>query len=171
MRYWSTIDKQWQTLIVAAYALAGSQTGQRRGNFLPDEMKKGTVLYYEQVDNRSGKEIYRMHIAEASADRLVIDVENVSTIRYLFVPLFHPGKMQSIYFLDRESENVWRFYSIVRTGKNASRLVTRNEVFHGQPGCCVLSLPGRNSHRPGAASGAIKAGVCSSRSFAQHSLH
>ena len=68
-----------------------------------------------------------MHIAEASADRLVIDVQNVSTIRYLFVPLFHPGEMQSIYFLDRESENVWRYYSIVRTGKNANRLITGNE--------------------------------------------
>ena len=127
MRYWSTTQKEWQTLIVDAYALTGSQTGQRRGDFLPDEMKKGTVLYYEQVDNRSGKEVYRMHIAEASADRLVIDVENVSTIRYLFVPLFHPGEMQSIYFLDRESENVWRYYSIVRTGKNANRLITGNE--------------------------------------------
>jgi hypothetical protein len=68
-----------------------------------------------------------MHIAEASADRLVMDVENVSTIRYLFMPLFHPGEMQSIYFLDRESENVWRYYSIVRTGKNANRLITGNE--------------------------------------------
>ena len=127
MRYWSTTQKEWQTLVVDAYALTGSQSGQRRGDFLPDEMKKGTVLYYEQVDNRSGKEVYRMHIAEASADRLVIDVENVSTIRYLLVPLFHPGEMQSIYFLDRESENVWRYYSIARTGKNANRLITGNE--------------------------------------------
>ena len=127
VRYWSTTHQQWETLIVDAYALTGSQTGQRRGDFLPDEMKEGTALYYEQVDNRSGKEVYRMHIAEASADRLVIDVENVSTIRYLFVPLFHPGEMQSIYFLDRESENVWRYYSIARTGKNANRLITGNE--------------------------------------------
>ncbi len=127
MRYWSTTHKHWETLIVDAYALTGSQSGQRRGDFTPDEMKEGVTLYYEQVDNRSGKEVYRMHIAEASADRLVIDVENVSTIRYLFVSLFPPGEMQSIYFLDRESENVWRFYSIVRTGKNASRLITGNE--------------------------------------------
>jgi hypothetical protein len=127
MRYWSTTHKQWQTLIVDAYALTGSQSGQRRGDFTPEEMKEGKVLYYEQVDNRSGKEVYRMHIVEASTDRLVIDIENVSTIRYLFVTLFHPGEMQSIYFLDRESENVWRYYSIVRTGKNANRLITGNE--------------------------------------------
>lgn len=127
MRYWSTTHQQWQTLIVDAYALTGSQTGQRREDFTPDEMKEGKVLYFEQVDNLSGKAIYRMHIAEAAADRIVYDVENVSTMRYLFIPVFHPGELQSIYFLDRESENVWRFYGIVRTGKNANRLLTGNE--------------------------------------------
>ena len=127
MHYWSTSQKKWETLVVDAYALSDPQSGQRRGDFSPDEMKEGTILYYEQVDNRSGKEVFRMHIAEVSSDRLVFDVENVSTIRYLFVPLFSPGEMQSIYFLDRESENIWRFYSLVRTGKNASRLVTGNE--------------------------------------------
>ena len=127
MRYWSTTHKQWQTLMVDAHALTGSQATQRREDFTPDEMKEGKVLYLEQVDNLSGKAIYRMHIAEASADRLVFDVENVSIIRYFFVTLFHPGEMQSIYFLDRESDNVWRYYSIARTGRNASRLATGHE--------------------------------------------
>jgi hypothetical protein len=127
MRYWSTTHKQWQTLIVDAYALTGLQPSQRRGDFTPDEMNKGKVLYFQQVDNLSGKAIYRMLIAEASADRLVFDVENVTTMRYLFIPVFHPGEMQSIYFLDRESENVWRYYSIVRTGLNANQLITGNE--------------------------------------------
>jgi hypothetical protein len=127
MRYWSTTHKQWQTLIVEAYALTGLQSGQRRKDFTPDEMKEGKVLYFEQADNLSGKAIYRMHITEASADRLVFDVENVSTMRYLFIPFLHPSEMQSIYFLDRESENVWRCYSIVRTGQNANRLILGNE--------------------------------------------
>jgi len=127
MRYWSTTRKQWQTLIVDAYALTDRQPGQRREDFTPDEMKEGKVLYFEQVDNLSGKATYRMHIAEASADRVVFDVENVSTMRYLFIPILHPGDMQSIYFLDRESDNVWRFYSIVRTGKGANRLIAGNE--------------------------------------------
>jgi hypothetical protein len=127
MRYWSTTHQQWQTLIVNAYALSSDQPGRRREDFRPDEMKEGEVLYFEQVDNLSGKAIYRMHIAEASADRLVAEVENVSTIRYLFLTLFHPGELQSTYFLDRESEDVWRYYSIVRTGTNANRLLTGNE--------------------------------------------
>ena len=128
MRYWSTTHKQWQTLIVNAHALTGAQPGNRRQDFTPDEMREGKVLYLEQVDNLSGRAVYRMHIREASAGRLVFDVENVSLMRYFFVTLFHPGDMQSIYFLDRESANVWRYYSIARTGRNASRLATGHEA-------------------------------------------
>jgi hypothetical protein len=128
MRYWSTTHKQWQTLIVEAHALTGSHAGQRREDFALDELKAGAVLYFEQVDNLSGNGIYRMHIAEISPDRLVFDVENVGTLRYLFVPILHAGEMESIYFLDRESENVWRFYNIMRTGKNANGLLAGNEA-------------------------------------------
>jgi hypothetical protein len=127
MRYWSTTHKQWQTLIVEAHAMAGLQASQRRGDFTPDEIKESQVFYFEQVDNLSGKAIYRMHIAEVLADRLVFDVENVSTLRFLLIPILHPGDMESIYFLDRESENVWRYYSMVRVGKNANRLAAGNE--------------------------------------------
>jgi hypothetical protein len=127
MRYWSTTHKQWQTLIVEAYALTGFEPGQRRQDFTPDEIKEGKDLYFEQVDNLSGKAIYRMHTVEISADRLVFDVENVSTIRYLFVPVLRPGEMQSVYFLDREPDNIWRYYSIMRIGQNANRLMAGNE--------------------------------------------
>ena len=124
MRYWSTTHQQWQTLIVSAHALTGPQPGRRRQDFTPDEMRAGKALYLQQADNLSGAATYRMRITEASADRLVFDVENVSVMRYFFVTLFHPGEMQSVYFLDRESDGVWRYYSIARTGRNASRLAT-----------------------------------------------
>jgi len=117
VRYWSTTRKQWRTLIVEAYALSAPQADQRRNDFAPGEMKEGTVLYFEQTDNLSGKGVYRMYIAKASEDRLVVEVENVTTLRYLLVPVLHPGEIQSIYFLDRESDNVWRYYAMVRTGK------------------------------------------------------
>jgi len=126
-RYWSTTHKRWQTLIVDAYALTDMQSGHRRADFTPDEMKEGKVLYFEQVDNLSGKAVYRMHVAEVSPDRLVFDVENITTMHYLFIPIFHPGEMQLIYFLDRESDNVWRYYSIVRTGRYANRMIAGNE--------------------------------------------
>jgi hypothetical protein len=124
MRYWSTTHQQWQTLIVSAYALTGPEPSHHRQDFTLDEMKAGKALYLEQADNLSGTGIYRMRVAEASEDRLVFGIENVSVMRYLFVTLFDPGEMQSVYFLDRESDGVWRYYSMVRTGRNASRLAT-----------------------------------------------
>jgi hypothetical protein len=122
MRYWSATHKQWQTLIVSAHALSGPRAGSRRQDFAPAELTQGKVVYMEQTDNLSGTAIYRIRIEAASADRIVYSFENVSVMRYLFVTLFDPGEMQSIYFLDRESDNVWRFYSIARTGRKSSRL-------------------------------------------------
>lgn len=127
MRYWSATHKRWQTLIVDAHALTDAKHSQRREDFTPAEMKEGDVLYFDQVDNLTGKATYRMHIAEASESRIVFDVENVSTMRYSFIPVLHPGEMQSIYFLDRESDNAWRYYGIVRTGKNANKRIAGNE--------------------------------------------
>jgi hypothetical protein len=122
MRYWSTTHKQWQTLIVDAFALIGPAGGLLREDFLPDEIATGKYLYFQQADNLTGKAIYQMHILSASPDRLVFDIENFSAVRYLMWPLFRPGELQSIYFLERESGDIWRYYSISRTGRNASRL-------------------------------------------------
>ena len=128
MRYWSTTHKKWQTLIPDAYAVTGAQGTRQRNDFTLDELKPGSVLYFVQSDNLSGKAIFRLHIAEATKDRLVFDVANVTLMRYLFLPLFHPGEMQSVYYLDRESEDIWRYYSMARTGKNASSLTTGHEA-------------------------------------------
>jgi hypothetical protein len=126
--YWSTSHQQWQTLIVSANATAGPPAEQRRLDFPPDEIREGRDLYYQQTDNLSGKAVYRMHILADSPDRLVFSTENIGTMRRLLVPLFHAGDIQAIYFLDRESENVWRYYSIVRTGRNSSSLAAGHEA-------------------------------------------
>ncbi|MFA6148147.1 MAG: DUF6675 family protein [bacterium] len=123
LRYWSTTHKRWQTLIIDAHALSEEAGDRRRGDFLPGEMTEGKSLYYQQEDNLSGKAMYRMRIRSASPDRLVFDTENTSIMRYLLLPMFRPGGMQSVTFLDRESQDVWRYYSITRTSRNTS-LVT-----------------------------------------------
>lgn len=90
-------------------------------------MKAGDTLYFEQADNLTGKATYRMQIGESSERRIVFSVENVSTIRYTFLPVLHPGDMQSIYFLDREAEG-WRYYAMIRTGVNANKRIAANEA-------------------------------------------
>jgi len=127
MRYWSTTHKQWRTLILDAYAVTDPNSEEQRKDFMPDEVKKGKVLYFAEINNLSGKAIYQMKIIDASPIRLVFSVENVSTMRYHLLPIFHPGDLQSVYFLDRESDSVWRYYSIVRIGQTANGLMAGND--------------------------------------------
>lgn len=127
LRYWSTTHKQWRTFIVDAYALTDSQSGRLRENFTSNELTAGKDFYFQQIDNLSGKAVYRMTIIDASARRIVLAVENVSTMRYHFIPILHPGELQSVYFLDYESNNIWRFYSIMRTGRDANGLIAGNQ--------------------------------------------
>ena len=128
IRYWSTTRKRWQTLIINSHALSDATGERRREDFSPGEMAEGGSLYFQQEDNLSGKGIYRMRIRSASPDRLVFDTENTGTIHYLLLPMFRPGGMQTITFLDRESQDVWRYYSITRTSRNASRLTAGYEA-------------------------------------------
>ena len=128
MRYWSTTHKRWQMLIVDAYALSGPDCDRRRRDFSQDEVAEGEYLYFHQEDNLSGKANYRLRIRSASPDRLVFDSENISTMRYWLIPLFQAGELQSIYFLERESQDVWRYYSIARAGKNASALTAGHDA-------------------------------------------
>jgi Family of unknown function (DUF6675) len=127
MRYWSTTHKQWRRVIVDAHALIG-KTGGHRGDFAPAELKQGSVLYFEEVDNLSGAANYQMKILEASATRLSFKVENASTVRYHYLRVFHPGDLQSVYFMERESDTTWRCYGLVRMGRNASGVLAGSEA-------------------------------------------
>ena len=128
IRYWSTTHKRWQTLIINAYALSDAAGDRHREDFSPGEMAEGKSLYFQQEDNLSGEAIYRMRIRSASPDRLVFDTENTGAMRYLLLPMFRPGGVQTITFLDRESQDVWRYYSITRTSRNASLLAAGYEA-------------------------------------------
>ncbi len=91
-------------------------------------MAAGKSLYFQQEDNLSGSAVYRMRIRSVSPDRLVFDTENSSAVRYMLMPIFRPGGMQTITFLDRESQDVWRYYCIMRTSRNASLLTRGSEA-------------------------------------------
>jgi len=132
MRYWSTTQKRWETLVLDASAVTGPAPGsandRRREDFSSNEVAAGAPLYFEQRDNLSGRATYRLRVMSVSPGRLVFETENVSTLRYLLVPLFQPGEIQSIYFLQQESSGVWTYYNLTRMGKNASRLATGHDA-------------------------------------------
>jgi hypothetical protein len=124
MHYWSTTHQQWRTLIISAYALSAVSGGQRRPDLTPEELTEGSSVYFEQEDSLTGKATYEMQIAVATPERLVFDTRNLTTMRYFMVPVFHPGDVESVYFLERETKDVWRYYNLARLGENTSSLAT-----------------------------------------------
>lgn len=122
--YWSTTHQQWLTLIVDAFALSGPSVNQRRGDFAPEELVEGRRVFFVQEDSLSGKGIYEMHVKAASSDRLAFDTTNLTAISFLMLPVFQPGDVRSIYFLDRESKDTWRYYNLARISRRASSLTT-----------------------------------------------
>jgi hypothetical protein len=121
VRYWSTTHQSWRTLIVNASALSGLG-GKSRPDFSVADLAHGSIRFFQQTDSLSGKATYTMRMASVSPDRLIFETENVTGLHYMLVPLFPPHELQAIYFLERESSDVWRYYSIARTGKDASSL-------------------------------------------------
>lgn len=128
MLYWSTSSQRWQPLILSAHALSGPDGDRPRKDFSPDELAEGRSLCFQQEDSLFGKATYQVRILAASVSRLVFATENASPIRFLAIPLFAPGQIQAVCFLERESDSVWRYYSIARTGKQAALLMARRDA-------------------------------------------
>ena len=129
IRYWSVSDQRWEQLVTSASALRGPDATLRRPDFRIDEMVGGADLYFAQDDNRStGDVVYRMRVREIDPDRLALEMENVSTVRYLLIPLAGPGDLQSAYFLERRSPDEWAYYNLARTGAGASSLTQGHEA-------------------------------------------
>jgi hypothetical protein len=116
-RYWSITDKRWQPLIVKAVALGEPSGVHPRPNFTAGELRAAGDHYFMQSDNRIGTDVvYRLRVAEASGGRIRFSTENVGPVSWLGIPLLAGGGIQSAYFLDRESDGVWNFYSLTRIG-------------------------------------------------------
>jgi hypothetical protein len=121
LRYWSVTESGWRTLITHATALDGPELDHPRKDFTLAEMKGGAELYFAQADNRtSGDVVYRMHVVQADASRLVIDIENVTAVRSFLIPLFSPGDLQSVHYLQRTAQGRWSYYGLAWAGETMS---------------------------------------------------
>jgi hypothetical protein len=64
----------------------------------------------------------RLQVREATPDRVVVAIENVDPMRKLMFDLFDPGELQSLFVLEREPDDVWTYYHLMRTRDGASAL-------------------------------------------------
>lgn len=119
LAYWSVTDRRWRTLVSRSYAVDGPETRRPRPDFSVQEILSGRTLYFAQNDTRStGLNIYRMAATAVAADRLTIEIVNVTPIRFTLVTLFEAEALRSIHFIDRLNEGGWGYYglSLVRSG-------------------------------------------------------
>ena len=123
VRYWSVTDKQWNALFTQALALDRPNPSTLRGDFSSTAIRSGGDLYFLSTDNRLQKDVVnRLRAREVTADRIVLEMTNVSPLRWLGITMVPAGDMQSLYFLDRRVDGTWQFYSLTRV-LNASSLL------------------------------------------------
>jgi uncharacterized protein DUF6675 len=123
LRYWSATERSWKELVTSASAVQGPAGKRPRADFSLAELGAGNSVYFSQTDNRSsGSVVYRMTVLEARPDRVVIGIENVTSIRLLLITLFPPGSAQTTDFLERQPDGSWGYYSLVRTRASSSML-------------------------------------------------
>ena len=124
VHYWSHTRKIWRPLIMDANALNTANPDDIRGNFSEAELVPGHDVYMWQHENTPAREVvYRLQVLERTPDRAVLALENTDPLKYLFLTVFESGEYQFLYFFERESGNVWRYYSLIRIGAGFNPLV------------------------------------------------
>jgi hypothetical protein len=102
-------------MFTRATALDGPDPKKLRGDFSAAEMRAGHDVYFLAADNRSGDNtVSRLHVREAQSGHVIIETANMTPLRWMFLPFAAPGNVQTWYFLDRETDGSWRFYSLTR---------------------------------------------------------
>ena len=123
IRYWSVSRGRWHRLFPQAYALAGPDRAIRRADFSNGEMRPGKKLYFWQKESSSaGSGVYQLRVLARGPEQLAFDVQNVTPVQIGFVTLFAAGEYTFLYFLEKESSRVWRYYSLFRAGTGPSLL-------------------------------------------------
>lgn len=124
VRYWSGTDRRWNPLFVEASGLAGPDPASTRGDFSADDIRSGAPLYFLSKDNRSGNAaVTRIALKDIGPGHIVLEMANVSALRWWVFELEPAGGMQTLYFLDRQSDGSWRFYSFARARASSFLLI------------------------------------------------
>ena len=125
VRYWSVTDKKWDSLFTKATSLRGPDANTPRGDFSAAEFHSGSELYFLSADNRMQKDsVTRLRAKDVETQHAVLEMTNVAPLRWLAFTVVPAGDMQTLYFLDRQPDGSWQFYSVTRI-LNASFLLSR----------------------------------------------
>jgi len=124
IRVWAVTRQEWHPLALDAWALDGPADKFRRPDPTGEALVTGRDFYYAENTDVGGRTIYRLHVVERTADRIVLTTENVTAIRAAIITLFEPGALQAATVLSRDGPDSWNFYEISRAGAESSSFVS-----------------------------------------------
>jgi hypothetical protein len=114
-RYWSAADQEWRPLFTEAVALSAPDPAAKRSDFTPEELKAGGTYYVLEGDgNPLGPIVQALTIYKATPIRLVANMRNVSTLRFLGLPVVSADQLQTFFDLERRPGGEWSYYSLAK---------------------------------------------------------
>ena len=121
--FWAVTRHEWRPLALDAWALDGPADKARRPDPTGEALVAGRDFYYAENTDVGGRTVYRLHVVEHTAERIMLTTENVTAIRAAIVTLFEPGALQAATVLSRDGPDSWSFYEISRAGADSSSFV------------------------------------------------
>lgn len=123
IRYWSYSRKEWRHLLDEAMALKGSDPNQIRADFDPTEFEPNRDFFMWQKENSlASGVVLATRFRDISKRRLIFDQINITASTILTMTILEPRAFQTTYFLERESDDVWRYFSLTRFGATGETL-------------------------------------------------
>jgi len=131
VRYFA-FDEGWKNLYTGAHAL--SESGDtRRADFTADDIQTGrTLRFFKDENSALGGIIYRISIIERTNTRLVYTIVNETAAKALMFTASEPGEFRQYYFIEREKDDIWRYYNLVEARVGAGPFSVSSRSFQSR---------------------------------------
>ncbi len=124
IKFWAITRHEWRPMALSAWAVAGPDAKLRVSDPPVSALQAGRDFFYAEDAEMAGRAVYRTRVLEHTADRLVLETENVTPISIAVVTLFEPGALQVATFLQRIDADTWDLYEITRASAQSSSMVS-----------------------------------------------
>jgi hypothetical protein len=115
VQYWSTTEQKWRPMVTSASAITSANSRLPRADYSLADLVAGEDRYYSVTDSRSGRAVaYRLRLLQSQPTDLLMETANVDAIRQWGITVYAPGGLHTLYFLKKQSPDVWDYYSITR---------------------------------------------------------
>jgi hypothetical protein len=125
IQFWSVTRDEWLPLFEKAIAVTGSDGEVARADFAPEELVSGSTVYMLADQNDPlGDIVQSLHVRDRTADRLVVELANVSSGRMALMEVLPVGAGRTLLHMEREAGEVWTFYTLINVADRVPDVLT-----------------------------------------------